>query len=221
MEIEHKKISQKLTECGRLNYAQYPWRELEDPWAALIAEVVLQRTNAKHVDRYFYEMYRLFPTPESVIEASDKELELVKSRFGLGRRMRTLRELAEFIDTQDIYPTECDTLISLYGIGHYTAAAYLSLHMDIRAVLVDSNAARWLSRMTGKEKPKDVRRCKWIWDLEDRLTPKKNFKEYNYAVLDFSMTICKPRNPACETCLLNQMCKYPKRGNSHKKVSSE
>ena len=221
MKIAHKKIGERLTQWGRLNYVRYSWRELDDPWAALIAEVLLQRTNAKHVDRYFEDVYKLFPTPDALINASQHDLGKIEALFGLDRRLQTLMQLAEYIDTQDIYPTDYETLISLYGIGHYTAAAYLSLHMNIRAVLVDSNVARCLSRMTGKEKPKDVRRCQWLWDLADKLTPKRHFKEYNYAVLDFSMTICKPRNPACETCPLNQMCRYPKRGNGRKKVSLE
>lgn len=126
----------------------------------------------------------------------------------LARRMRTLIELAELIDTQEIYPTAYEMLTSLYGIGHYTASSYLSLHMNIRAVLVDANIARWLARLTGLAKPTDVRRCTRLWELADSHTPEKQFKEYNYAVLDFSMTICKPKKPDCDNCPLIEQCEW-------------
>jgi len=184
------------------------WRDINDPWLALLAEVLLQRTNATHVESYFQEFCELFPKPEALLSASKIDLSKIEARFGLDRRMRTLIELAEFIDTQDIYPTDYEMLTSLYGIGHYTASAYLSLHMNVRAVLVDANVARWLARLSGQAKPADVRRCKWLWELADSLTPEKQFKEYNYAVLDFSMTICKPKKPDCGNCPLIEQCKW-------------
>ena len=199
---------------GREHFQPYPWRDIEDPWLALLAEVLLQRTNARHVKSYFSQMCDLFPTPEALLTASSNDLQAIEKKFGLDRRLKTLIELAEYIDTQDIYPTDLESLTSLYGIGHYTAAAYLSLHMNVRAVLVDSNVARWLSRMTGHDKPTDVRRCRWLWELADELTPKANFKAYNYAVLDFSMTICKPRNPDCLECPFNRDCSHFKQSSA-------
>lgn len=210
MKKSHKQIINSLTKWGKQNYADYPWREINDPWLALLAEVLLQRTNAKHVARYFKEFAANFPTPMSLLNANQETLDEVEGKFGLDRRLKTLIKLAEFIDAQDIYPTDIEQLTSIYGIGHYTAAAYLSLHMNQRAVLVDSNVARWLARLTGKEKPVDVRRCEWLWELADKLTPKKGFKEYNYAVLDFSMLICKARKPLCEECPLSDTCTFHK-----------
>ncbi|MFN3237005.1 MAG: hypothetical protein ACE37D_08085 [Pseudomonadales bacterium] len=201
-------VSSKLLIWGNSNFQNFPWRDIENPWLALLAEVLLQRTNAKHVEKYFHRVALAFPTPESVINARHTKLDEIEAKFGLKRRLRTLLELAEFIDTQDIYPTDYESLTNVYGIGHYTAAAYLSLHMNQRAVLVDSNIARWLSRLTDQEKPVDVRRCKWLWELAEKLTPRKGFKDYNYAVLDFSMMVCRPRRPKCEECPLAKLCKF-------------
>ena len=218
MQRDHRKITYTLKKWGQLNYVEYNWREIEDPWAALLAEVLLQRTNAKHVARFFGEVLRLFPTPAALINAPEHDLEKVEARFGLNRRLKTLMELAEYIDTQDIYPTDYETLTSLYGIGHYTAAAYLSLHMNVRAVLVDANVARWLSRMTNQDKPTDVRRSEWLWELADSLTPKSGFREYNYAVLDFTMTICKNSKPKCSECPVRESCKWGKRDDSQRSL---
>ena len=64
------------------------------------------------------------------------------------------------LDGLDYYPDSAELLESIYGIGHYTAAAYLSLHRNIRGVLLDSNIARFLARFTGQKKPEDLRRSK-------------------------------------------------------------
>jgi A/G-specific adenine glycosylase len=193
---------------GKSNYRAYPWRTIENPWLALLAEMFLQRTNANHVNRHFAEICAEFPTPKSVLEKKPEEIEQIVHKFGMRRRLRTIVELAEFIESKDIYPTELEELKSIYGIGHYTASAYLSLHMNRRAVIVDANVARWLARLTGNEKPVDVRRCQWVWDLAEHLTPKRRFKDYNYAVLDFTMVICLPRKPKCAQCPFERICRY-------------
>ena len=199
-------IRSKVINWGRENYQHYPWRDIENPWLALLAEVLLQRTNATHVARYFEEICEALPDHNSILSASESKLEMVAEKFGLRRRIKTLVELAQFVDYLDYYPAQFDELVELYGIGHYTASAYLSLHMNTRAVLLDANIARWLSRIQGMPKPTDVRRCKELWKLAERLTPIKDFKEYNYAVLDFTMLICKPRKPACDICSISGYC---------------
>lgn len=203
-------IRSRILKWGRENYRDYPWREIKDPWLALVAEVLLQRTNAAHVARYFEEIREAFPDHLAVLNASEQELEDLANKFGLKRRVKTLVELAGYIDYLDYYPDQIDELQEVYGIGHYTASAYLSLHMGIRAVLLDANIARWLSRMEGFPKPVDVRRDKNLWELAERLTPWEEFKEYNYAVLDFTILVCKPRKPACSNCPVSRYCAYYK-----------
>ena len=210
-DLDISAVRKRVLAWGGDNYQSYPWRRIEDPWQGLLAEVLLQRTNAKHVDRYFREILALFPNPESVLQASTQELEVLAERFGLRRRLKTILSVAYYLDEHFYYPTDIDDLTDIYGIGHYTAAAFLSLHMHTRAVLVDSNIARWLSRMTGDEKPIDVRRCTWLWEMAEALTPQGEHMAYNYAVLDFTMSICKPRNPECLACPLNDLCDYYRR----------
>lgn len=207
-------LRNRLVAWGESNYQSYPWRDIENPWLALLAEVLLQRTNATHVSNYFDEMCRMFPTPESVLSAGTDDLDQIEKKFGLDRRMKTVIALAEYIESKDIFPVGFSELIAVYGIGHYTASAYLSLHMNVRAVLIDSNISRWLARLTGSEKPVDVRRCYWLWELAEDLTPERGFKDYNYAVLDFTMMVCKPRTPVCEVCPIVTSCRF------HHRVSS-
>lgn len=202
------KITKRLIDWGHLNYQDYPWRKVNDPWLGLLAEVLLQRTNAAHVARKWPEIVDRYPTPTSVLSATDQELQSIDAKFGLDRRSRTFLELASYIDERGHYPTDCNELKKIYGIGHYTAAAFLSLHMKTRAVLMDSNIARWLSRLFGIEKPKDLRKMSSLWTLADHLTPEKGFRDYNYSLLDFTITICKPRRPTCQSCIFSSGCKY-------------
>ena len=89
-----------------------------------------------------------------------------------------------------------EELASLPGIGRYTGAAWLSLYRGKRAVIIDANVARWLSRLTGRAPPADPRHCAWLRDLADELTPRRAFRDYNYAVLDFTMIVCARVPPA-------------------------
>ncbi len=210
-------ITKILLKWGTENYRDFPWRNTNSPWLGLLAEILLQRTNAAHVEQVWEEIVALFPTPESVLETKESNLKVLNERFGLSRRHKTILELAYFLDSKDWYPIQYDELLSLYGVGHYTASAYLSLHMNVRAVLVDANIARWLSRFIGREKPKDIRRSEWLWKLADDLTPDSKVKEYNYAVLDFTMSVCKSRQPQCCDCPLQANCRYHKTLKTHVK----
>jgi A/G-specific adenine glycosylase len=201
-------IRNVIVRWGAANYKPYPWRGVENPWLALLAEIFLQRTNVRHVNKYFDSICHAFPTPKAVLDKELAQIEQVTRKFGMRRRLKTIVALAEFIDSQDIYPTSSEQLQGIHGIGHYTASAYLSLHMNRRAIIVDANVARWLSRLIGREKPVDVRRCRWVWDLAEALTPTQGFKEYNYAVLDFTMAICRPRAPRCADCPCSSFCEY-------------
>ena len=101
-----------------------------------------------------------------------------------------------------------EELCSLPGVGMYTAAAWLSLHCGQRATIIDANVSRWLSRMTGLPYHRDPRHIRWIQELADELTPKQVFRDYNYAVLDFTMKVCKSRKPSCDACPLRNDCHY-------------
>lgn len=201
-ELEISMVRGILLEWGSKHFQQYPWREVDNPWLGLLAEILLQRTKAVHVEENWERMVEKYPDPESVLKLDPNDLLAVDRAFGLDRRGRTIYELAQYLDMYDYYPDSYDELVRLYGIGHYTASAYLSLHLNVRAVILDSNIARWLSRLTGLALPKDLRKSSEIWDIAEQLTPPRDFKNYNYAILDFTMGVCLPRKPVCMSCPL-------------------
>jgi A/G-specific adenine glycosylase len=203
------RIRRTVLAWGRANYRAYPWRSETDPWLTLVAELLLQRTRASQVEPVFEAFRAAFPAARDLVRAGPAAAQAVTERLGIHWRGPLLYELACAVAAHGGEPpTAQQALRRIVGIGPYTAAAWLSLHRGKRAVIVDSNVARWLSRLTGRRYPPDARHVKWVNTLADQLTPRRAFRDYNYAVLDFTMTICVPRRPHCVRCPLRAVCVF-------------
>lgn len=203
------RVRRRLLSWGRANYRHYLWREETSPWLSLIVEMLLQRTRASQVEPVFAEVRERYPTAEALARAGPEAASAIMGKLGLYWRGRLLHATAVAVAANGgVPPHDLPSLRALPGVGPYTAAAWLSIHRGKRAVIVDSNVARWLARMTGRPYPKDPRHVRWVNELADRLTPQRTFRDYNYAVLDFTMTICTPRAPRCTDCPLRPDCLY-------------
>ena len=214
-ERQVRNIRRRLLYWGRKNYQEYPWRMDTDAWLTFVAELFLQRTQASQVECVYEEFKRRYPTPLILLGADSNEVSLLMRKLGLGFRIDFLRDIAVIaIKHGGLLPEDMDELTRLKGVGTYTAAAWLSLQRGKRAVLIDSNVARWLSRMTGNPYNRDPRGVFWLRDLAERLTPLRTFREYNYAILDFTMKICSPRNPGCVHCPNLVDCRYGSKASS-------
>jgi A/G-specific adenine glycosylase len=204
-----RRIARRLLRWGAANYRPFPWRAETDPWLTLLVELLLQRTRASQVAPVFEEARRRYPTAASLAAAGEAAATALMDRLGLRWRGRLLHATAVAVAARGgTPPRDPAALRALPGVGPYTAAAWLSLHAGRRAAIVDANVARWLARMTGRPYPRDPRPVRWVNALADRLTPRRAFRAYNYAVLDFTMTVCTPRAPACPTCPLRADCAY-------------
>ena len=208
-EHQVRNIRRRLLDWGRKNYQEYPWRTEADPWLTFVAELFLQRTKASQVRGVYDEFRNRYATPVALLNAEPTEVSLLVRKLGLGFRYGLLRDIAVVVvELGGFLPEDVDELTSLKGVGPYTAAAWLSLHRGKRAVLIDSNVFRWLGRMTGNSFTRDPRGVSWVRDLAQRLTPRRAFQAYNYAVLDFTMRICTPHSPDCGHCPNLVDCRY-------------
>lgn len=203
---------------GRANFAHYAWRDETDPWLSLAAEVLLQRTRARQVEPVFQELQERYPTAKSLVQAGREAVHSLMLRLGLYWRGELLYSIAVAVsDRGGVPPDEPSELRKLTGVGPYTSAAWLSLHRGKRAVIVDSNVARWLSRVTSRPYQKDPRHVHWVLELADRLTPRRAFRDYNYAVLDFTMQICTVRIPRCPECPMRRDCAFGRHATAAKR----
>ncbi len=204
-----ERVRRHLLKWGRAHYRDYPWRSEKSPWLTLAAEILLQRTRAPQVERVFRELRERYSTADRLVEAGPEAAQEITTHLGIHCRGPLLYSVASAVTQQGGSPPESqEALQELPGVGPYTSAAWLSMHRGKRAVIVDSNVGRWLGRMTGCPHPGDPRYVPWVKELADRLTPRRGFREYNYAVLDFTMSVCTPRAPHCPGCPLQPDCDY-------------
>jgi len=202
-----RRVRGRLLSWGRANLRDFPWRSETNPWLTLVAEVLLQRTRAAQVAPVFREVRERYPAAADLVRAGPDAAAAMTARLGIHWRGPLLYRLAETVHANGGVPPESpEELRAITGIGPYTAAAWLSLHRGRRAVIVDSNVARWLARMTGRPYHRDPRGVRWLQHLADGLTPVRAFRDYNLAVLDFTMEICTPRAPSCPVCPLRRDC---------------
>ena len=202
-----RRISQSVTKWGRANYREFPWRSTGNIWLALVAEIFLQRTRVTSVDPIWRKFPERYPTPQILSRSDPQELQALMSPLGLKWRVPLVRDLAETLSKTTAIPSSKEKLLRLPGVGPYVSSALRSFHMGIRDTIVDANVVRWICRLTGDESDGETRRAKWLAGLAERLTPKTTHREYNYAVLDLTMTICV-RKPKCAICPVAKWCSY-------------
>ncbi len=170
--------------------------------------MLLQRTRAQQVVPVYEEFLRRYPTPDLLVRESPAAFAGVIAPLGLRWRAPLMMSTARIVASRGDLPREAADLERLPGVGPYAAAAYLSLHRGKRAVLIDANVVRWLGRVFAFPTHAETRRKAWVRELADRLTPRRAFRAYNYAVLDLAMTVCR-RAPLCEVCPLGDgACAY-------------
>lgn len=170
---------------------------------------MLQRTKANNVVPVYESFFEHFSSPEKLAQASEEEIQNVIYPLGLRWRVPLLKKLGEqLVQVQGELPGTLEELLELHGVGPYVASAWLGFHGGKRSVIIDANVVRWICRLVDRPMDGETRRKKWLIELASKLTPEKNWKEYNYAVLDFSMEICT-KKPQCLQCPLGPaICLY-------------
>ncbi|MCI8453138.1 MAG: A/G-specific adenine glycosylase [Lachnospiraceae bacterium] len=225
-----------LAAAGRLLFwyrrekRDLPWRRDRDAYRIWISEIMLQQTRVEAVKPYYYRFMEHFPTLLSLAEA--KEEELLKCWEGLGyySRARNLKRAAEAVrDTYGgVLPPSRDKLLSLPGIGSYTAGAIASIAYGIAAPAVDGNVLRVLSRVTADRedilKPATKKRYETLIGavLEKLEGQRERFLqetegslsgEFNQALIETGALVCIPGGePRCGECPFSILCKARVRG---------
>lgn len=201
----------RLQKSFRSHHRQFDWRETDDPYAILLSEVLLQRTQASQVASHFNRILCQFPTPVALAAApEDKAYEALRP-LGLAKRARTLVAMAQVLvaDFDGRVPQDPDLLVNLPGVGRYIASATLCFAFGRRIPIVDTNVIRIFSRYFGivsnERRPKDDPR---LWRIAETLLPRRSIREYNWALIDFAALVCTVRNPSCRTCPMKRECRF-------------
>jgi len=190
---------------------QLPWRSECNPWRILVAEILLQQTDAPKAAKVYPVFISRWPRPEDLSKAELSEVEEVLRPIGLYRwRARRLVRLAKKLveEYEGQVPDSLDELKKLPGVNDYIAAAVLLFAYGQSTPLVDVNIARVIARFfLGREAGERYMEDKEIWAISSKLTWTK---ELAYSILDFGWAVCKKRKPACNSCPLRDKCSFIK-----------
>ncbi len=193
----------KIILAGKKFYTSFEWRNTKNKFHALTAEILLQRTNADQVLPVYIDFIKKYNASQQFID-SPKNIFLT---LGLNWRYERFLKLCEQLNTLKEIPDSKIELLKLPCVGEYVASAFLSLHLNKREYIIDSNIVRLYGRFFGFNTDGETIRKKWFADLSDSLTPLRKFRDYNYGLLDVTRLICN-RNPLCYKCVLNKKCKF-------------
>ena len=191
------------------NARDLPWRRTTDPYAIWVSEIMLQQTRVPTALPYYERFLQRFPTVEKLARARlDTVLKLWEG-LGYYSRARNLHLAAQEIVTRfdRRVPQTKDELLTLPGIGRYTAGAIASTAFGKREPIVDGNIERVLCRVFRiRGHPKDSAVQKRIWAIAEELLPAENAGQFNQAMMELGSEVCVPRNPRCESCPINGIC---------------
>jgi A/G-specific adenine glycosylase len=194
-----------------------PWRALEgerpDPYRVWLSEVMLQQTTVAAVKPYFEKFTRRWPDVKALAAASEDELMAAWAGLGYYARARNLHACARQIAARPgaAFPDSEEALRKLPGIGGYTAAAIAAIAFGKRAVAVDANVERVVSRLFAVKSALPGARRE-IHALADSIVPHERAGDFAQAMMDLGSAICTPRAPDCGRCPLEAQCDARREG---------
>jgi A/G-specific adenine glycosylase len=208
--VQIKWFRQHLSTWGVINRRDFPWRNTTDSYHLLVAESLLQKTDAQTVAPIYELFLEHYPTLRDLAIANLEDVAKILEPLGLFFRAERLQQCAEIILAQynGIVPDNQKQLLELPGIGDYTARAIGSQAFNQPLAVLDANVARILERFFGLKGERVKSRCKILWGAADLIAPKKDVGTWNLALLDFGAMMCKAQNPGCEICPLSSKCKW-------------
>lgn len=192
-----------------VNGRDYPWKGEKDPYKIWLSEIILQQTRSEQGLPYYRRFTERFLDIHQLAQAPEDEVFRTWQGLGYYSRCRNLIKTAAFIckERGGVFPASYESLLSLPGVGPYTAAAIASFAFDQPHAVIDGNVYRVLARFLGLDTATDSKEGKQLFQLlASRLLDKADPAAYNQAIMDFGASVCKPRNPDCFHCPLSRKC---------------
>ena len=202
-------FNSKLTYWYSTHKRDLPWRSTKDPYQIWLSEIILQQTQIQQGLPYYLRFISHYPTVFDLAQATEDMV--LKDWQGLGyySRARNLHKTSMYVakELKGIFPKNYKELLTLKGVGDYTASAIASICYEEKTAVVDGNVYRVLSRYFGIYTPTNsTQGVKQFKALATSLLPQKNFGDYNQAIMEFGARQCKPKAPDCSKCPLASDC---------------
>lgn len=209
MEEIMKALPERLLPWFEENKRSLPWRADREAYHVWLSEIMLQQTRVEAVKGYYARFLEALPTVEALAAAPDDRLAKLWEGLGYYTRVRNLKKAAQVIaDTRGgEFPCRYEDILSLPGIGEYTAGAIASIAFGQKKAAVDGNVLRVLARLLCREDPIDLPAVKaWAKEELERVYP-EDAGAFTQALMELGATVCIPNGaPACERCPMGDLC---------------
>ena len=217
MTASDKTISAKLLHWYDAHARDLPWRAPPgspppDPYRVWLSEVMLQQTTVAAVKPYFAKFTARWPSVEALAAADEAEVMSAWAGLGYYSRARNLVKCAKEVAERGGFPQTEAELRELPGLGAYTAAAVAAIAFGKRAVVIDANVERVVTRIFNIDAPILQSRGQ-IRSNADAITPEVRTGDFAQAMMDLGATICTARDPKCLLCPLADDCDARQHGD--------
>jgi len=201
------KFSHQLLEWYFSRKRKMPWRGETDVYKIWLSEVMLQQTQVETVKPYYLRWLKKFPNTESVARATEEEVLKLWEGLGYYARARNFKYACEWIQKENNgeIPKESVAFRQLKGVGDYIHAAVRSIAFNEALPAIDGNVKRVISRILQIKTPPSKALhiiSQYLLDVISHESP----GDFNQAIMDLGSTICKPKNPKCNECNINNFC---------------
>lgn len=204
---------QKILKWFDQNQRIFSWRSNKRTcYEIIIAEILLQRTKAETVDKYYDEFLKQFGSWQDIYNAEISQVEDSLKPFGLWKqRSARLKKLSETMNSLDNdLPVDYRDLKTLPMFGQYIENAVLTQCYGKKRPFLDVSMARVLERFFGPRKLADIRFDPYLQELAQTVINKRSIedvKKINWSILDFAASVCT-KKPKCNQCPIAKKCSY-------------
>ena len=209
---QEKQVNSYLLKWYSQNKRDLPWRKLfhnnlPNPYYVFVSEYMLQQTTVSTVINRFNEFILKWPSLDKLANATEPQILKFWSGLGYYSRARNLLKAAKLIKKNfgSKIPNSYDELMTLPGIGDYTAKAIIGIAYNSPVMPTDANIERILVRLFAIEKPIIKIKDK-LKNLANTFVSKNSSSNLIQSFMDYGSSVCVPRNPKCDICKINNLC---------------
>ncbi len=187
-----------------------PWRADREPYHIWVSEIMLQQTRVEAVIPYYERFMKRLPSILSLADCEDEELFKLWEGLGYYSRARNLKKAAQeiCIKHQGIFPSKFEEILTLPGIGAYTAGAISSIAFGEPRAAVDGNVLRVITRLTQDDREiTDAKFRAEITQALERIYPQTGRGDFTQSLMELGAVVCVPNGkPKCTECPLAFLC---------------
>lgn len=200
----------------RLNARRLPWRETTEPYRIWLSEIMLQQTRVEAVKQFYNRFLETLPDVKALANVPEDLLLKLWEGLGYYSRAKNLKKAAAVIIEKfdGKFPVQYEDILSLPGVGEYTAGAVASICFGLPTPAVDGNVLRVTARLLELNQPVNTLSVKKeITTALSNVYPKGCCGEFTQALMELGATICVPNGrPYCDQCPAGGFCKAYQNG---------